>query len=585
MRIQEKPYKLSRDDYQCLSHLIMGKSTGGESSVVYDDKNEPEEDYKPGGYHRVQAKDLFHERYNVIQKVGWGHFSTVWLCKDQKFGTFVAMKVQKSAPNYTQAAYDEIEILSRIAKSTHNEDWMCSLQGYKGSLGDCVVGCFVVQLLNTFVHSGPNGDHVCMVFELLGVNLLEIIKVYNYKGVPPSLCQKIVQQVLVGLDYLHRICGIIHTDLKPENVLLQLSHEQFKEIILSGHLLNKIPETKDSAKEPLTPPVEPDEAKQRKIDKRKRYRQRKKEKEKEKKRETTEITNKKTRKRNRTSAAQAGVRQSLPPEHSSEVSSEEDKRPPSALDFSVKIADLGNGCWVTYHHSDLIQTRQYRSPEVILGITYNERADLWSLACMLFELLTGDLLFEPKSDVSFDKNDDHLAQMIETLGVPDLDWALSGRYSKQFFNKYGILKKIKELKVWLLQDVLMEKYRVRPEEAKELSEFLKLMLKFQPERRATAAECLQHPWLRRELGEIRMSEREHQAVVQSMDNAKLERLAKLECGETVTSPEIPMPYCDDADVETVQYLDESFFTEDEEQGYQENEEYHEEMIRVIEGLR
>jgi serine/threonine-protein kinase SRPK3 len=62
-----------------------------------------------------------------------------------------------------------------------------------------------------------------MVFEILGVNLLEIIKRYNCEGVPMHLCRAIAKQVLIGLDYLHRICGIIHTDLKPEYVLLCLT--------------------------------------------------------------------------------------------------------------------------------------------------------------------------------------------------------------------------------------------------------------------------------------------------------------------------------------------------------------------------
>ncbi len=65
-----------------------------------------------------------------------------------------------------------------------------------------------------------------MVFEILGVNLLEIIKRYDYKGLPMNLCRIIAKQILVGLDFLHRICGIIHTDLKPENVLLELSQEE-----------------------------------------------------------------------------------------------------------------------------------------------------------------------------------------------------------------------------------------------------------------------------------------------------------------------------------------------------------------------
>jgi len=41
----------------------------------------------------------------------------------------------------------------------------------------------VVQLLNSFIYQGPYGNHFCMVFEIMGVNLLEIIKRYDYKGV------------------------------------------------------------------------------------------------------------------------------------------------------------------------------------------------------------------------------------------------------------------------------------------------------------------------------------------------------------------------------------------------------------------
>lgn len=46
--------------------------------------------------------------------------------------------------------------------------------------------CHVVQLLNAFIYKGPYGNHFCMVFEILGVNLLEIIKRYKYKGVGDS---------------------------------------------------------------------------------------------------------------------------------------------------------------------------------------------------------------------------------------------------------------------------------------------------------------------------------------------------------------------------------------------------------------
>jgi serine/threonine-protein kinase SRPK3 len=96
----------------------------------------------------------------------------------------------------------------------------------------------------------------------------------------------------------------------------------------------------------------------------------------------------------------------------------------------VKIVDLGNGCWTYHHFTPQIQTRQYRSPEVIIGAEYGCSADMWSLACMVFELLTGDFLFEPRKGDNYDKNDDHLAQMIELLNQMPKSLALSGAHSK-----------------------------------------------------------------------------------------------------------------------------------------------------------
>jgi serine/threonine-protein kinase SRPK3 len=75
-----------------------------------------------------------------------------------------------------------------------------------------------------------------MVFEILGVNLLEIMKRYDYKGIPIPLVRRLAKQILIGLDYLHRICRIIHTDLKPENVIVSLSQNELEEILKRGSL-------------------------------------------------------------------------------------------------------------------------------------------------------------------------------------------------------------------------------------------------------------------------------------------------------------------------------------------------------------
>ena len=93
-----------------------------------------------------------------------------------------------------------------------------------------------VQLLNSFIHHGPNGKHFVMVFEILGVNFLEIIKRYDYKGVPLPLVRKLARQCLIGLDYMHRLCKIIHTDFKPENVVISLRDDEVLEIARTGQL-------------------------------------------------------------------------------------------------------------------------------------------------------------------------------------------------------------------------------------------------------------------------------------------------------------------------------------------------------------
>lgn len=65
----------------------------------YEDSDSSEDeglpDYKIGGYHPVHVGEVFKDRYVILQKLGWGHFSTVWLAKDKKHDTYVALKVQK----------------------------------------------------------------------------------------------------------------------------------------------------------------------------------------------------------------------------------------------------------------------------------------------------------------------------------------------------------------------------------------------------------------------------------------------------------------------------------------------------------
>ena len=546
------------------------------------------------------------ERYIIMQKLGYGHFSTAWLALDTKYGNYVAIKIQKAKQQYIDAAYDEVEILQELGKHNFDKEWIKSLKEYykddKEKLADIETAenSKVVQLLNSFIHHGQNGRHFCMVFEIVGVTLLEIMKRYNYKGIPLPYIRTICKQILIGLDFLHRMCHIIHTDLKPENVLVCLTKDELREIQTTGHLniqktdkkkknkidnnlndSNIINEEKNSMtgkqlrkkrqkfRKKQIKKMEKMGMSPQEIDKKmKEIMKQKNDSIMEKESENIDVDNfdiDELIERPRVSSVpkininnqkdednyqddeyednyidnnaplyninlmeysnnlQRYLKEKMRILHdedyrrnmieknnilTSEVSDQEKAKMMKKLSekmsrrgpeidpsIEVKICDIGNACWFNHHFSTIIQTRQYRAPEVILGINYNETSDIWSLACMLFELATGDFLFEPRKGETFSKNDDHLAQIIEAVGKMPKNFALSGLNSYKYFDKNGKLLRIKRLIYYPIKDILVKKYNFKEKEAKAFSDFLMPMLEYYPDKRASARELLKHPWL------------------------------------------------------------------------------------------
>ena len=519
-------------------------------------------DYAPGGYHPCFIGETYKNgKYTLVRKLGWGHFLTVWLARDNDKHSHVAMKVVRLARQYTETALDEIKMLDKITTL----DVLHPGHDH------------VIQLLDTFTHKGTNGTHVVMVFEVLGENLLSLIRRYKHRGIPIVFVKQIAKQLLLALDFLHRKCEVIHTDMKPENVLIEIgdvelivrlveeeeTHQRLQRKALrrlkagaallvdadAHQLLFLAQATLIPAATPAPTTAAPSLGRNGRRSRRQ-----------------TLITGSQPlpsplRTLNKSFTNVRGLSlltQNTPVRlplmlalgadigaygliiemaHAEEAAAAADAPlhllllsmlilgttigaattaatgysvddagavPPDIINenelISVKIADLGNACWVNHHFTDEIQTRQYRLPEVLLGYHWGALADLWLFACLIFELLTGDYLFDPRDGKTYTKDDDHIAQIIELIGPFPRQMLKELFYAKEFFNTRGDLTRIAKLKPWGLKEVLVEKYKFAATDADEIADFLMPMLAIQPEARADAGGMVNHRWLADALG-------------------------------------------------------------------------------------
>lgn len=114
-----------------------------------------------GGYHPVTYGDLYHnERYKVLKKLGWGHFSTVWFALDTLASTFVALKIVKSDKRYMDAAFDEIKLLEQA--SGNSSERKTHRIPYQSNEVSAEKSRQVVKLLDHFTLMGPHGERTSL---------------------------------------------------------------------------------------------------------------------------------------------------------------------------------------------------------------------------------------------------------------------------------------------------------------------------------------------------------------------------------------------------------------------------------------
>jgi len=153
----------------------------------------------------------------------------------------------------------------------------------------------------------------------------------------------------------------------------------------------------------------------------------------------------------------------------------------------IKVIDFGSSCYITDTLSTYVQSRSYRAPEVILGLPYGQKIDLWSLGCTLGELLTGRVLFQNYSVVTL------LARIIGITGPIPNAMLKKGIYVSKYFTEEG--KLFENMEIITPKKITLQQ-RINSDDTLFL-DFLKKLLTADQVCRPTASEALQHPWLKK----------------------------------------------------------------------------------------
>ena len=392
----------------------------------------------------VNPGDVLEQRYMVMHKLGWGEFSTVWLAYD---------RLARHA-HHTFVAVKIAKCHNSVTESSKYE--IALLKFVRNPRRSTPI----TQLLDSFEHRGQFGTHLCMVMPVHGSNLLCIIDQMKSKKrrraeKEIAMIKETTISVLQGLAELESL-NVIHTDLKPENILSSAPDPKIVQMIQAFYSRNKgtITAEEQRAFEAGDP-------------------------------------------NNIVCIADFGLSALLEP-----VNSHNEAARAVGQKKEFRITKPGI---VSNVNGTLIQTREYRAPEILFGTDFCPRSDIWSLGCIVFELITGDFLMDPKRKTRVEREMDveHLAMMMQIIGpVPTRITSLMRsqnppKYLSRYFNEQGQFIHAEKYRQYPRRSLALElEIFLEPAEAERAAQFIMSCFTYDPLERCHAADLLKHSWLK-----------------------------------------------------------------------------------------
>jgi len=436
-------------------------STGSDESA---DHQEFTDDYFKNKFAFIKIGDILCSRFFILRKLGYGVSSTIWLSWDLVKKDVFALKIMRADGECEDSQKIEMNMLRKIRNKNPAHI------GYNN----------ICHIIETFHHSDFNGDHYLFVFEVLGRNLLRHFQKSPNVRLDHSEVKSITKDIMLGLHYLHDECKVVHTDIKPENIMLKLSEAEILDLAASTLEIISEPKTIPNSFKitPIGDDLKELQAMQDKY-----------------------LAKKNNNRKNKNKIKEPQNFGSFE-EIVADIKIEVQKRISLLKDNSNKddevhvcIGDFGLACEQSKHYSEAIGTTEYRSPEtLLLNKNWDYGVDVWGAGCVIFEIATGALLFDPeRTNNEFKKDLSHLEQIVSILKNFSPQYLKKCDDAKLFFKKGNTLIHQKPRKKTSLRKLLSNE-NLHPPNIEELVPFLEKLLEIEPELRATASQALKLPF-------------------------------------------------------------------------------------------